>query len=258
MSLQEISLVSLSSGFAIAAPSFLYFRKKMSKEKEPSKHSRNRIIRFTAYNLILNSLAYFGFMLVFLGIISKPGVTMNLPLVFASTCFLLASAITFYGCGIYITAVITETLTPQEFRKMPYFKRQFTVTNMFHGPISHTIIFSGFIVAGALLCILDLMTGPTIDSIPRLLLVGGGIMGLSMGYSQIINGSAPYHTVIGIVSVVGLYVLDRVEGWKFTSSPVGIFMIGFFVAFLLLNIYTIIFRWKGKNIWGRSGYREYN
>lgn len=258
MSLQEASLVSLSSVFTLAAaPSFLYYRKRMSKDKKPENHSRRNIAKFTAFNLALNSLAYTGYMVVFLGIITKPGVTYSFPIILVATLFLLAAAITFYGCGIYMTAVIIETLTPQQLRKVPYFKRQFTATNMFHGPISHILIFSGFLVAGALLCVLDLMTGPSLDSIPRIFLISGAILGLSMGYAQITNGSAPFHTVTGIVCVIALFVLDKIEGWKFTSSPVGVYMIGFIVTFLVLNLYFFTFHWKWKNLWHRSGYREY-
>lgn len=258
MSLQEISLVGLSSAFTIVAPSFLLYRKRMSRDKKPENHSKKTIFRFTAFNLALNSLGYFGFMLIFLGIFTKPGIVYNLPLILIATFFLLASAVTFYGCGIYMTAVIIETITPHELRKVPYFRRQFTATDLFHGPISHVIIFSGFIVAGALLCVLDLITGPTLDSIPRLILVSGALLGLSMGYAQIINGSAPYQTVTGIICVIALLILDKILGWNFTNSLVGVYMIGFIVTFLLLNLYTITFRWKWKNIWGRSGYREYN
>ena len=129
---------------------------------------------------------------------------------------------------------------------------------MFHGPISHIIMFSGFIIAAALLSILDLMTGPTLESIPRLLLISGVIMGLSMGYAQIVNGTAPYHTITGIISAIALVILDRIEGWKFTASPMGIYMIGFTATFLILNAYYFTFHWKWINIWGRSGYGEYN
>lgn len=257
MSLQELSLVALSGAFSLAAPSFLYFRRKMSKEKAPEKQSRKRILRFTAFNLILNSLAYFGIMLTFLSVITKPGVIMTPTLTIISTFFLLAGAVTFYGCGMYITAVITETLTPQQFRKLPYFRRQFIATNMLHGPVSHTIMFSGFIVAGALLVILDMITGTPLESLPRLFLVCGALLGLSMGYAQIVNGSAPFHTITGIISVIALVILDRFNDWKFTGSPIGVYMMGFLITFLILNIYTIMFRWKWKNLWNRSGYREY-
>lgn len=257
MSLQEISLVGLSGLSTFGAPFFLYFRKKMSREKQPSKHSRNRILKFIAYNLIFNSIAYLGFILTFLNVLTKPGLVISTPIIVVSTLFLAASAISFYGCGIYITAVIIETLTPPEFRKIPYLKRQFVATNMFHGPVSHTIMLSGYIVAFSLLCILDLMTGTTLSSLPRLFLISGALLGLSVGYAQITNGSAPFHTITGILSVVALIILDRLEGWKFTSSPIGVYMIGFLITFLLLNLYTIMFRWKLQNLWGRSGYREY-
>ena len=257
MSFQEISLVSLSGIYALAAPVFLYYRKRMSKKKNPQDHSKKRILEFIAFNLALNSVAYFGFMLIFLEIITKPGITFTIPLLLLSAFFLLATGITFYGSGIYITSVITDTFTPKQLRKIPYLRRQSIAIDMFHGPISHIIMFSGAIVAGALLCILDLTTGPTLDSLPRLLLVSGAIMGLSMGYSQITNGTAPYQTITGIVSVIALFVLDKLQGWEFTSSPIGVYMIGFILTFVLLDIYFITFHWKFQNLWGRSGYREY-
>ena len=259
MSLQEISLVGLSSLFTVAAPYFLYFRKKMSREKDPAKHSRSRIFKFISYNLLINSVAYIGFMVTFMSILSKPHVAIQSPyVIILSTLFLIAAAISFYGCGMYITAVIIETLTPPQFRKVPYLKRQFTVTNLFHGPVSHTLMFSGYIVAFALLCILDIVTGPSLSSIPRLFLISGALLGLSVGYAQITNGSAPFQTITGILSALALIILDRVEGWKFTESPVGIYMIGFITTFLILNLYYFTFHWKWKNIWHRSGYREYN
>lgn len=247
----------MSGAFALAAPTFLYYRKRMSKNSKPENYSKRRILEFTGFNMAVTSVAYFGFMLVFLGIITKPSVVFTIPLVLLSAFFLLAAAITFYGCGIYITSVIIDTYTPRQLRKIPHLRRQTLATNMFHGPISHIIMFSGFIIAAALLSILDLMTGPTLESIPRLLLISGAIMGLSMGYAQIVNGTAPYHTITGIISVIALVILDRIEGWKFTASPMGIYMIGFTATFLILNAYYFTFHWKWKNLWGRSGYREY-
>jgi len=258
MSLEEISLVGLSGLSAFGVTFFNRFRNRMSRDKEPSKHSRNRILKFIAFNLILNAVAYIGFILTFLNVFTKPGIVITTPIILVSALFLISSAITFYGCGIYITAVILETLTPPGFRKLPYLSRQFKVTNMFHGPISHTIMFSGYIIAFSLLCVLDLMTGPSISSIPRLFLISGALLGLSAGYAQISSGNAPFQTITGVLSVIALVILDQVEGWKFTQSPIGIYMIGFFITFLFLNVYTIVFRWKGKNIWSRSGYREYN
>lgn len=258
MALQEISLVGLSGIFAIAAPPFLHFRERMSKNADPKTYSKKQVIRFTAINIFLNSFAFFGFMLIFLSIITKPDVVFTFPLYLTSALFLLAAGITFYGCGIYMTSVIIDTLTPRDVRKTPELRKQLLATSMFHGPISHIIIFSGFIVSGALLAILDLSTGPTLDTLPRYILVSGAILGLTMGYAQITNGTAPYQTITGIICIIALFIMDKFENWKFTSSPIGIYMIGFFITFILLNLYYFNFRWKWKNLWTRSGYREYN
>src|SRR3990172_2097496 len=176
MALQELSLVGLSGIFAIAAPQFLRFREKMSKNSNPETYSKKQVIRFTALNIFLNSFAYFGFMLIFLSIITKPDVVFTFPLYLTSAFFLLAAGVTFYGCGIYLTSVIIDTLTPKEARKTPELRKQLLATTMFHGPISHIIIFSGFIVSGALLAMLDLSTGPTLDTLPRYILVSGAIL----------------------------------------------------------------------------------
>lgn len=258
MALQELSFVGMSGIFALAAPYYLRFRAKMSKHSKPETYSKRQILRFTTVNLTLNAMAYFGFMLIFLSIITKPNVTFSLPIYLISAFFLLAAGITFYGSGMYMASVVIETLTPEIAKKSEDFKRQFLSINLFHGPISHIVIFSGFIVAGVLLALLDLATGPTLESIPRLILASGAILGLSMGYAQITNGTAPYHTITGIVCIIAIFIVDQYEKWEFTSSPVGIFMIGFFVTFMLLNLYYFTFRWKWKNLWSRSGYREYN
>lgn len=257
MSLQEISLVGLSGVFTLAAPPFLRFRERMSKNSKPENYSKKSVVKFTAFNIFINSLAYFGFMLIFLSIITKPGIVFDLELYLTAAFFLLASGITFYGCGIYLTAVIIDTLTPKHLRNSPPLRKQLLATSIFHGPISHVIIFSGFIVSAALLAALDLSTGPNPVALSKLVLVSGAILGLSMGYAQITNGTAPYQTVTGIVCIVALFVLDNLENWKFTQSPMGIYMIGFFITFILLNIYYFNFRWKWKNLWSRGGYRAY-
>lgn len=250
--------MGLSSLFAIATPPFLRFRERMSRNANPKTYTKKDVMRFTAFNIFINSFTYFGFMLIFLSILKKPNVVFTLPLYLISAFFLLAAGITFYGSGIYMTSVIIDTLTPKEVRKNLKLRKQLLATHLFHGPISHIIIFSGFIVSGALLTILDLSTGPTLDSLPKLILVSGAILGLFMGYAQITNGSAPYQTITGLFCVAALFILDKFENWKFTLSPLGAYMIGFFITFLLLNLYYIIFQWKWKNLWGRSGYREYN
>ncbi len=249
--------MGLSSIFAIAAPPFLRFRERMSRNASPKTYTRKDVIRFTTFNVFINSLAYFGFMLIFLSIIRKPHVIFSLPLYLISALFLLSAGITFYGSGIYMTSVIIDTLTPKEVRKNEKLRKQLLATHLFHGPISHIIIFSGFIISGVLLTILDLSTGPTLDSLPKLILVSGAILGLFMGYAQITNGTAPYQTITGLFCVVALFILDKFENWRFTLSPLGAYMIGFFITFLLLNIYYIAFQWKWKNLWGRAGYRDW-
>ena len=156
-----------------------------------------------------------------------------------------------------MTAVIIDTLTPKHVRNTPHLRKQLLATHIFHGPISHIIIFSGFIVSGALLAILDLATGATTDSFPKLILFSGAILGLAMGYAQITNGTAPFQTVTGIICIVALFILDHFLNWKFSASPMGVYLIGFFVTFLLLNLYYFNFRWKWKNLWNRAGYRDW-
>src|SRR3989344_4921864 len=142
MSLQEISLLSLSGIFTLAAPPFLRFRERMS-QSSPETYSKKHVRNFTVFNVFLNSLAYLGFMLIFLSIITKPGLVFNLEIFLLSAFFLLAAGITFYGCGIYMTAVIVETLTPKFARNTSALRKQLVAIDMFHGPISHIIIFSG-------------------------------------------------------------------------------------------------------------------
>jgi len=228
----------------------------MSTNPNPQNFSRKRLFKLLFISIFVNTAIYIIFMLIFFSILARNNFILSPLLIILSAIFATAGGVTYFGSGMYITSIIMETFTLPELRKHPSFKTQFVINNLFHGPISHIFIYSSLIIGLTILAIMDLVFKPSsVVPIPDIIAVAGILLGFTFAVAQVKNGTAPYQGVTGALCLLIFLILGKIENWQFGSSAVGIYLLGFLVTFLSVTLISILFIWKNRNIWGRSGYR---
>lgn len=218
--------------------------------------SRKRVFKLTFANLLLNTVAT---ALSFALLLETTPLTLSLTTGQISLILLLFFTIclTYYGNGIYVTSVVIEAYTLLEIRKLSAFKTQFVGTHLFHGPISHIFIYSGWIVVFLLLALLDLSGSKLTPIVSGMVfLAAATISGGAYGLAQIINGTAFFQVITGLIALIifcGEMIWRPVNLWE---HPIALyFLILIFTFNATLIIYSSIMRSKiGKIDWDRSGY----
>lgn len=255
MHFEEFLLLLLPIAAIFGVPLYIFLREKMVRKKA-SNFSRKRVIKLTLVNFFLNTAVALYFLTLFSLIISR-AFSLNFQNVFLATAFLTMICLTFYGNGIYITSIALEAFTLPQLRFNKQFKTQFIATHLFHGPISHVFIYSGWILALLFLSILDLANQPlTVTVSPYLMVLAGGVVGVYYAGAQIYNGTVPYQFITGIFSLLIFSATLMMFGLSLLDYPVSSFFFGFIVAFIItLTGYFIFETTQGENVdWDRSGY----
>lgn len=163
----------LPLGVVLGVPSYIYFRNSMTNQsKSEADFSRRRVVKLTTINLFLNSLAMFYFLYVFYSI-SREIYVYNYFQTLTILVAIFAIFLTFYGNGMYITSIVLEAYTLPQIRHLPQFKTQFLATHLFHGPISHILIYSGWLIFFLCMAVLDLFRIGSNYTIWPILLGGG-------------------------------------------------------------------------------------
>lgn len=258
MSFLETAIIFQSAITAFSAIPFFYFRNKMAKSPNPENFSEKRLLKITIINLILNSVIAATFLFIFAGL-ELPLTRLTDPKLLAlSIAFLFTISLTYYGNGIYIASVVIETFTRPELRKNRFFKTEFLATNSFHGPISHILVFSGYIVTLAILCIIDLQLNREITFNIWVVITAGIALGLAFTYSQIQNGTAPFQVFSTIAALIVIVFYALANHLPIEKSVTSIYFVAFSTSFLFLGATWALFGWKRINVWKRWGYRELN
>lgn len=258
--IEKVLLFLLTFSVVIGVPSYIFFREKMVKKPQNLRvHSRRRVVLLTAVNLALNLLVATFFSTFLLLILNRANFLFDQRLIALVLGYLLAMGLTFYGNGIYITSVVLENFTLPELRSLKAFKTQFIVTHLFHGPISHILIYSGWILVLLILSILDLhLPLSTPESQWLILLIAGGILGAFFSIGQIYNGTAFYQFLTGTISAYVTAYLLLVKQVSLSVVPITSYFVGFLISFELVIatylIYLLILKLNGGHvIWGSSG-----
>src|SRR3989344_3442306 len=200
----ESILFVLPVAVTVGVPLYIYYRERMSKKKgDRQDRSRKRVFKLTAINLLLNTAATVYFFIIFLLIIASltgPIGTVEFSL---SILFMLIVGITYYGNGIYITSIVLEDYTLPDLRKAMSYKTQFIATHLFHGPISHILIYCGWLYIFLTLAVLDIASGGgVLLRQPNMLFASGLFVGVVYAVAQIYNGTVPYQSILGFVATV--------------------------------------------------------
>lgn len=237
MNSNSIILLTLSFGVTVGVPLYILFRDKMGKELANNLNfSRRRVFKLTAINLTLNSLI--GLVLL--------GMFLNLLILFNSfsiyhialaLLFFVSAGTTFYGNGIYITSIILEAYTLPQLQRIKEFKTQFIATHLFHGPISHVLIYSGWPIAMFFLSLLELTSLQDTNFPGGLLIIGGMATAIAYSVGQIYNHTYLYHlvtnSVLGIILSISFLIAKDL-------GPIYIYSLAFTVTSgIVLWIYSV-------------------
>lgn len=240
----EILLLLLPIILIIGVPAYIFLREKMVKRHEESRDfTKRRVFKLTVSNFSVNSLMFVYFSLLF---VSAAGSNVNYPVIFQlGFLFTMAVCLTYYGNGIYITAIVIENYTVLELRKLDPFRKQFVATHLFHGPISHVLIYAGWLLALFVITLLDMAVSNRANEINAQMLIPAGIIaGLAYVVALIYNGTAPYLLIVAL-SMLFILILDPTRlGFSSVAT--------FFLALILTVIVSIFTYMAARKITGRK------
>lgn len=256
--MKEHLLLLLPAILIVGVPLYSYFRHRMvQRNKTLADYSKKRVLRLTAINLALNfgMFLYSTFLLVTIVGVNQPIFFLTGVLLFL---YFLTVAIVFYGNGIYITAIVIENYTVLELKKRDPFRKQFVATHLFHGPVSHFLIYSGWIVVFLIIALIDsIVFVPFQPSFYLGLLVTGAIVaGFAYGMAQVFNGTSPYQLVTGLVTLLIALLVLGLNPLVFHFTLVMVFFIFLNATFNLtiLGYFLFLKLHRGKIEWDRFGY----
>lgn len=203
----------------IGAPLYIKARERMLKtsvrvDKPLSFYTKFRIVKLTFFIILLFSLAILGFYILFFSIQARSELlrfqTYNLILLFA---FLYIIFLIVFGGGIYITAIIQEQYILLPLKKIGSYKTLSIVNKVFHGPISHVLIYSGAYALLMIICFLERYNP------------------LNFTNSYLLAIYIIYGFAFGI-----MYFWSRVKDstWRY-QKPVMLFIFFIYLVFLLLS-----------------------
>lgn len=255
MYLHETLIIFLTTSLLVGTPIYMYLRKLMVNKPALQGFKLSRVIKITSINVALNLIVFLIFLFMLVSVLNKQGI-FNIETIMLSAAFFIVTGLTFYGSGIYITSVVLEAFTLPDLRRINSYKTQFIATHLFHGPISHILVYTGYIVALFLLSVLDISTGAGANITPSLMILCGITVGIIYSAAQAFNGTIPYQFITSTFTlfIFGLVCLTNVHAYLLDYS-LSTFFVSFSVTFLTSCL--IFFGWrysKTKNIWDMSGY----
>lgn len=248
MLLHELLLFTLTILIFFGVPLYAFFRRRMVGSQSVQIHNRRRVVKLTVTNILLNSIVYLILILILISLLHKsqffdPFVLALIP------AFLLVSGLTFYGNGIYITSIVLEAYTLPGLKRLNQFKTQFIATHLFHGPISHILIYSGYMIAFLLLTFLDFLTGPGTPNLAPYVLISGLIVGIVYAYGQVVNGTIIYQFLTGLGNLIIFDFVFNTRSIRLTDFTLASYFYSFSISFIMSAIiYFLIKGFEGKSV----------
>lgn len=155
-------------------------------------------------------------MAMFLNILSNISSLNSYQIVLALLLFMSAGA-TFYGNGIYITSIILEAYTLPQVQRIREYRTQFIATHLFHGPISHVLIYSGWPIAMFFLSLLEL-GGSDVNYPVLILSIGGMATAIAYSFGQIYNHTYQFQMLTNTILGIALLIFFGSGGPIYTYS----------------------------------------
>jgi hypothetical protein len=257
MKFEELLLLLLPVAILVGVPTYIFFREKMVKKpKTESGYSKRRVVKLTMINFLLNTAACTYFLTLYILLVSRQPYLSPIILILGALLIFTVN-LTFYGNGIYITSIVLEAYTLPQLKKIPFFVTQFVATHLFHGPISHIFIYSGWLLVFFMTAVLDIELEPTsLATFWFLLIPAGMLTGIGYAIAQIYNGSAPYQFLTGLFTLIVTGLLIFAKEISLANLTIGSFFLSLNIAFELSLLFYLFYleRKIGKINWDQSGY----
>lgn len=227
----------------VGVPFYIFLRTKMVRQLKKGRHNKTRVLRLTIINILLVTLMSLQFCIIF-GLLLLRGFETNAINITFLLIFLLTLCLAYYGNGIYITSIILEDFTLPNLKKITSFKTQFIATHLFHGPISHLLIYTSMMYSLMILALFDIFNQSRASdtSSVNLLIVYGAIAGLLFGIGQIYNGTYPYQLIASIIAYIFFQYTTTIYPTTFELTPVGSYFYGYIISVNVSLISYIIYR----------------
>lgn len=229
--------------FAVSLALYVKFRNDMDKENGKEEYTKRRLFKLTTINLFFNSLISLYFFALFL-LVARDFSVFD-PFSFAGAIlFFFALCLSFYGNGIYIASIVIDEYTSAELREEESFDIQFLATHLFHGPVSHVLMFAGFSLAFLALIFLSANGNAVeIGSRPEWIILAGAAVGLFHALSQIYNGNALYQFIVDFGFLTApLLAFVALPEWQPNPSLLNYFLSGFTVSQIILFLYLAYYQ----------------
>ncbi len=166
--------------------------------------SRRRILKAIVVNVLLTSYSVATFVLL-LWLLLATAQILDARILLLATAYCITLGTIIYGNGMYISSIITIAFTKPKLMSQKEYQQQAIATHLLHGVLSHTLIYSSFIVAVCLLAIIDTLIGAGTHSLLALFSLCGVITGMLYAYAQIYNGTLVYQFLVVMISSIFFY-----------------------------------------------------
>jgi hypothetical protein len=254
MFIYEKLLFLLTFLVIIGTPTYIFYRLQMVRPKSPQRFSKRRVLKVTLLNLSMNVTMYVYFLILLLSILFKQA-SYSRPVIGVALSSLVVLGLSLYGSGIYVASITHKAFTLPELKSLKSFQTQHLATHIFHGPISHVLIFTGYTFALALLSVLDIFSGRGTAQLVPWLFGCGIILGIFFGISQIFNGSIPYQFITALFAFALLLMYSNLTEHRLLEYSVATYYVGFSLSFLVSAVIYYFYRGRHKeNIWDLSGH----
>ena len=240
--MQEIAVYVLTLAEIVGVPAYIMLRNSMEKNnaKPTVTYSKRRIIRLLLVNFVLNSLLALWslFMLTNLDNMNFFQSTegMLFFLIYAS-----ALLCTYYGNGMYIASITIEAYFWHS--KPDPHSNGFKALKHFHGPISHLIIHTSWLVVLLGLASLDGLAGirENLNWIP--LTLAGSCVGVGHALSQFYSKTAKYQFITGFLCLISFFMIFQSMDFSVRKTVYGSFFAGTIITYcLILGLWPIVKR----------------
>lgn len=245
MTVDFLMLVSLTFTAVLGVPFYIYFREKMLQGKRNNhSYGRKRLIKLVLINIFLIVCTTVQFLGILIGILLR-NKNYDMHTWFLVSLFIFSIFIVFYGAGMYTTSIGIETHTKSSLRKHKSFLTQFSATQLFHRPLSHTLVYGGYVIALFILSLLDFTIPNKINTFDTYTLIGlGATTGAFFTVGQIYSRAYLYQFIVVILCTSILSILITVFKINFTNFSI----LPFFFSYCIVYTVAITFYIVHKNL----------
>lgn len=241
------SFIVLTLVYSVGFPFYNRYRSKM-KAKVTQKFSTIKIFKHVAINQVLN-LFILLFLFSNLEWMLRGSLDHGTNVLFLIL-FITSISTASFGSGMYVTSIIIDSYTLPRLRKYVEFKVQFIAEHLFHGVLSHSLVYCSYISSFLFLSLYEISIPLRLSDSNNLLLFAGMVFGFAFAVSQIQIDTHLYPFMAAVIACIIMAIVVKgfqinVLDFRFSS-----YYLGFLTGEILTNIVNFlnIFH-SGRNIY---------